>query len=79
MKSETAGAPPCFFSAVCGNRSAVAKCGKSVCRECAARMSGSEFPLSSGRNVSERDAIPNDWMWQFGGAREHHYHKRQAR
>jgi hypothetical protein len=38
-------APPCFFSQVCLRRSAIEKGGRSVCRGCAARMRGVEYPL----------------------------------
>lgn len=34
---------PCFYQ--CGDEAAVEKQGKSVCRGCAARLKGSEYPL----------------------------------
>jgi hypothetical protein len=36
---------PCFFSQVCLRRAAIEKAGRSVCRECAARLRGAEYPL----------------------------------
>ena len=38
-------APPCFFSQVCVRRATIEKAGRSVCRECAARLRGAEYPL----------------------------------
>ncbi len=38
-------APPCFFSQVCLRRAAIEKAGRSVCRGCAERMRGVEYPL----------------------------------
>ena len=38
-------APPCFFSQVCLRRSAIEKAGRSVCRGCAERLRGVEYPL----------------------------------
>jgi hypothetical protein len=55
-------APPCFFSQVCLRRAAIEKAGRSVCRECAARLRGAEYPLRepslqplylTGRDASE--------------------------
>jgi hypothetical protein len=43
-QQETA-APPCFFSRVCLRRAAIEKAGRSVCRGCAARVRGVEYPL----------------------------------
>jgi hypothetical protein len=42
---EVAAAPPCFFSQVCLRRAAIEKGGRSVCRGCAGRMRGVEYPL----------------------------------
>ncbi len=42
---QETGAPPCFFSQVCLRRAAIEKGGRSVCRGCAARMRGVEYPL----------------------------------
>jgi hypothetical protein len=39
-----ASAPPCFNWRVCRRRAAVEKCGRSVCRECAAALRGVEYP-----------------------------------
>jgi hypothetical protein len=38
-------APPCFFSQVCLRRAAMEKAGRSVCRGCARRLRGVEYPL----------------------------------
>ena len=38
-------APPCFFWRVCSQRAALEKAGRSVCRGCAARLRGTEYPL----------------------------------
>jgi hypothetical protein len=38
-------APPCFFSHVCLRRAAMEKAGRSVCRACATRLRGVEYPL----------------------------------
>lgn len=43
--AEAISAPPCFFSKVCLQRSAVEKAGRSVCLGCAARLRGMEYPL----------------------------------
>jgi hypothetical protein len=43
--SDDIGASPCFFSQVCLRRSAIEKGGRSVCRGCAQRMRGLEYPL----------------------------------
>ena len=37
--------PPCFFSRVCTRRAAMEKAGRSVCRDCAQRLRGFEYPL----------------------------------
>jgi len=43
---QDAAAPPCFFSRVCGQRAAIEKAGRSVCRGCAeTRLRGIEYPL----------------------------------
>lgn len=36
---------PCFFSNLCDRRAAIEKAGRSVCRACAGRLRGREFPL----------------------------------
>ena len=37
--------PPCFYWKVCAKRAVVEKVGRSVCRGCAARLRGVEYPL----------------------------------
>jgi hypothetical protein len=44
MNSPT-DAPACFYFRVCRNRARVEKNGKTMCRACAARCAGREFPL----------------------------------
>jgi hypothetical protein len=39
------GSTPCFFWNLCEARSALEKGGRSVCRACAARLRGREYPL----------------------------------
>ena len=39
--------PPCFFWSVCSQRAALEKAGRSVCRRCAAKLRGTEYPLRS--------------------------------
>jgi hypothetical protein len=41
---------PCFFSNLCARRAALEKAGRSVCRSCAGRLCGREYPL---RGASE--------------------------
>jgi hypothetical protein len=41
---------PCFFWNLCQSRAAVEKAGRSVCRGCAGRLRGKEYPL---RGASE--------------------------
>jgi len=36
---------PCFFWNLCRGRAAVEKAGRSVCRGCAGRLRGKEYPL----------------------------------
>lgn len=36
--------PPCFYSKICHGMAEVSKCGKGVCRNCAAQMPGVEYP-----------------------------------
>jgi len=44
-QNDTA-APPCFFAAVCRQRAALEKAGRSVCHDCAGtRLRGLEYPL----------------------------------
>jgi hypothetical protein len=62
-------APPCFYWRVCLQRAAVEKTGRSVCRGCAKRLRGVEYPVRSpslqplyltGRTISEElDMIEN--------------------
>jgi hypothetical protein len=62
-------APPCFYWRVCSQRAAVEKTGRSVCRRCANRLRGREYPVRhpslqplyvTGRAVSEElDMIEN--------------------
>jgi len=37
--------PPCFFWKACSARAALDKAGRSVCRRCASRLRGAEYPL----------------------------------
>ena len=37
-------APPCFYAKACRGLAEVSKCGKGVCRKCAATMPGAEYP-----------------------------------
>jgi len=62
LAHQEATAPPCFFSQVCLRRAAIEKAGRSVCRGCAARLRGVEYPLRdpslqplylTGRDASE--------------------------
>lgn len=41
--------PPCFHWRKCGEQASLEKQGKSLCRQCAARYPGTEYPLRSGR------------------------------
>jgi hypothetical protein len=41
---------PCFFWNLCERRAALEKAGRSVCRSCAGRLRGREYPL---RGASE--------------------------
>ena len=45
--SEGAGetAPPCYFWSFCAQRAVLEKAGRSVCRQCAAKLRGMEYPL----------------------------------
>ena len=43
--SEQLTPPPCFYWKVCATRAVVNKVGRSVCRGCAARLHGPEYPL----------------------------------
>ena len=62
LAAETAGANPCFFWHVCQRHSAIEKAGRSVCRSCAGRLRGREYPVRAasrealyltGRNAAE--------------------------
>jgi hypothetical protein len=50
-------APPCFNWTGCGQRAAVEKAGRSVCRRCAAMLRGTEYPL---RNPSAEALYASD-------------------
>jgi len=39
------GPPPCFGFRKCARRAEMEKGGRAVCRECAAKMRGAEYPL----------------------------------
>jgi hypothetical protein len=43
--APTVGPPPCYFWSACSARAALEKAGRSVCRRCAARLCGVEYPL----------------------------------
>ena len=43
--SEAFAPSPCFFSRLCGAPAAMEKAGRSVCRACAQRLRGVEYPL----------------------------------
>jgi hypothetical protein len=43
--NDISSAPPCFFWPGCPRPAALEKAGRSVCRRCAARLSGDEYPL----------------------------------
>jgi len=38
-------APPCFYWNHCGQRATIEKGGRSVCRHCADKLRGAEYPL----------------------------------
>jgi len=44
MQNEIS-APPCFNFAICKSRAEIEKCGRAVCRCCAASLAGREYPL----------------------------------
>jgi hypothetical protein len=47
LSEEIGGAQaPCFYFAVCRGTQAVSKGGRGVCRACADKMSGVEYPLT---------------------------------
>lgn len=48
-----AGASPCFFWNLCERHAAVEKAGRSVCRACAERLRGREYPL----RAASREAL----------------------
>jgi hypothetical protein len=56
---------PCFFHRDCGGTAEVEKQGKSVCKGCAARINGSEYPL---RKPCREPLYPNvrDLILQLG-------------
>lgn len=43
--AEPLGDSPCFFWNLCERRAAIEKAGRSVCRACAGRLRGREYPL----------------------------------
>ena len=43
---------PCFFWNLCACRADLEKAGRSVCRVCAARLRGREYPLRYGSEES---------------------------
>lgn len=43
---------PCFFWNLCACRAALEKAGRSVCRACAGRLRGREYPLRGGSEES---------------------------
>jgi hypothetical protein len=50
MTSKTEAVPspsalPCFYFGICRRYAEIEKNGKSLCRRCAGRLKGSEFPL----------------------------------
>jgi len=38
-------APPCFYWNRCGQRAVIEKAGRSICRHCAEKLRGAEYPL----------------------------------
>lgn len=42
---QACGSTPCFFWNLCEARAVIEKGGRSVCRECATRFRGREYPL----------------------------------
>ena len=42
---KPAGASPCFFWNLCERHADIEKAGRSVCRACAGRLRGREYPL----------------------------------
>lgn len=48
----TVTSPPCFFSNLCQAQAEVEKAGRSVCRACANRVRGREFPLRTASKES---------------------------
>jgi hypothetical protein len=61
--------PPCYFWNICGQRAAIEKTGRSVCRHCSENMRGAEYPLRgpslqplylTGRAVAEAMNIFED-------------------
>lgn len=51
--AEPSGASPCFFWNLCERHAAIEKAGRSVCRACAARLRGREYPL----RAASREAL----------------------
>lgn len=47
------GASPCFFWNLCERHADIEKAGRSVCRGCAARLRGQEYPL----RAASREAL----------------------
>gem|GEM_PF-6965706 len=53
--------PPCFYHAICNGIAVVDKGGKSLCRTCADKTKGQEFPLRSSWDRNRID-YPTDWV-----------------
>lgn len=54
---QPGGMPPCFYFKSCRRRAQIEKHGKSLCRQCAERLKGREYPL---RKPSYRPLYIND-------------------
>lgn len=58
MQTQLAAAPPvrtstpCFFWNLCEARAAIEKAGRAVCRACAGRLRGREYPLRRASDES---------------------------
>ena len=53
IAGELAGASPCFFWNLCERHADIEKAGRSVCRGCAGRLRGREYPL----RAASREAL----------------------
>ena len=49
---QTGLAAPCFFGNLCESRATLEKAGRSVCRTCANRLRGREYPLRGASDQS---------------------------